>query len=884
MGSLPEVIQTSQMDCGPAALKSLLASFGIDVQYQRLRDACQTDVDGTSIDSLEEIARSLGLDAEQVVLPLEHAMSRTVSYFPAIAVVRLPNGFAHFVVVGRRRHQWFEVMDPASGRKWIHQRELEGWLHRHDTPFEPDEFIEWANSEEFQNAWFERARRALSDSAQKQFAEHTAHALETKNLALIAKLDGALRLLQELQDAKALLPKDASLLLDGILANVPSKDAASILPKRYCAFQTIDEESDDGHVQRHVMRAVVLVRVRGTIARTEELPHDLGAALEPPVETRSFLASFLRTHRSALMRLGWFAGAAALLGAVEVLTIRALFAVSGEVRALESKLLFLGTLMVLLVLGLGFAWLQHEAELSLGRGLELHFRASFAQALRLIPLRYFRSRLVSDLCERAFAAVRLRTVAEWGTRAFRLAFEVTLSLAVLIWLFPRVWLVTVACGLVTLLLPFGFYPFLDQLDHRIRTLRGTLFRYQLDALMGLMPLASHNARKSLLREQEAILTEHVHSARQSAASQASLLAALALPTAVLAYAVLIETVRTGEVAKAALAIFLVLALPEFAREIGVLLPQFLEKRNTIERLVEPLANAEPPPQSPALPSSALAGTRIQMREVKVALSGRTLLSVPALDIADGEHVAIVGRSGAGKSFFVSLLLGLVQADSGALTVDGRNLDANMLDLLRRHTVWIDPAAQLWNESVLSNIEYGNATLDAGGLSEVSQIANVHTMVQTLEHGYNTRIGEGGLQLSGGEGQRLRIARGVARSAPKLVLLDEPFRGLDRAARREMLARLRARYQDVTLLFVTHDVHEALAFGRVLVFDQGLIAEEGSPVSLAKDAESHFSRLLGAEQELESAVWHGENWRHVHLRLQDEASAAASERTAEGSAT
>ena len=84
-----EVIQTSAMDCGPASLKSLLESLGISVSYDRLREACQTDIDGTSIEALEEIANQIGLDAEQVMLPLDHVLLTDAQALPAIAVLRL---------------------------------------------------------------------------------------------------------------------------------------------------------------------------------------------------------------------------------------------------------------------------------------------------------------------------------------------------------------------------------------------------------------------------------------------------------------------------------------------------------------------------------------------------------------------------------------------------------------------------------------------------------------------------------------------------------------------------------------------------------------------------------------------------------------------------
>ena len=114
----PEVIQSSGMDCGPASLKALLEGFGIRASYGRLREACQTDVDGTSIDKLEEAGVQLGLDAAQVMLPADHLFLDEAEALPALLVVRLPNGTTHFVVAWRRHGSWVQVMDPGVGRRW----------------------------------------------------------------------------------------------------------------------------------------------------------------------------------------------------------------------------------------------------------------------------------------------------------------------------------------------------------------------------------------------------------------------------------------------------------------------------------------------------------------------------------------------------------------------------------------------------------------------------------------------------------------------------------------------------------------------------------------------------------------------------------------------
>ena len=89
---IAETVQTSGMDCGPAALRSLLAGMGVRASYGRLREACQTDVDGTAIEALEQAARALGLDVAQLMLPADHVALPSAGARPALAVARLPDG------------------------------------------------------------------------------------------------------------------------------------------------------------------------------------------------------------------------------------------------------------------------------------------------------------------------------------------------------------------------------------------------------------------------------------------------------------------------------------------------------------------------------------------------------------------------------------------------------------------------------------------------------------------------------------------------------------------------------------------------------------------------------------------------------------------------
>ncbi|MDY0967332.1 MULTISPECIES: cysteine peptidase family C39 domain-containing protein [unclassified Sphingomonas] len=229
-------------------------------------------------------------------------------------------------------------------------------------------------------------------------------------------------------------------------------------------------------------------------------------------------------------------------------------------------------------------------------------------------------------------------------------------------------------------------------------------------------------------------------------------------------------------------------------------------------------------------------------------------------VAPGEHVAIVGTSGAGKSTLLGVLLGWHVPAAGTVTIDGAPLCAVAL---RATTAWVDPAIQLWNCSLLDNLLYA-ATDDAiGQVGPVMAAARLRGIARVLPEGLQTILGEGGGLLSGGEGQRVRFGRALMVDDPRLVLLDEPFRGLDRGQRETLLAEARVWWRETTLLCVTHDLAETRAFDRVLVIEDGRLVEDGAPAVLAA-APSRYRDLLDAEAAVQDALREGTAWRQLTM--------------------
>jgi ABC-type transport system involved in cytochrome bd biosynthesis fused ATPase/permease subunit len=256
---------------------------------------------------------------------------------------------------------------------------------------------------------------------------------------------------------------------------------------------------------------------------------------------------------------------------------------------------------------------------------------------------------------------------------------------------------------------------------------------------------------------------------------------------------------------------------------------------------------------------------IKMANVSVQLGKQTVLHEIDVEIGKGKHVAIVGTSGAGKSTLVSLLLGRHYATKGQLFVDGKLLDYEHLCQLRQRTAWIDPNMQLWNESLLYNLQYGTHQNELSDLLHTSiEQADLLSVLERMPHGLASRLGEAGRLVSGGEGQRVRFGRGLHRASAELVILDEAFRGIDRRQRGTLLKRARAYWKDKTLICVTHDISHTLDFERVLVMEQGRIIEDAHPDTLMAQSNSRYRTLLEEEEQVRVKLWENESWRHLLL--------------------
>ncbi len=849
---VPEVVQTSAMDCGPACLAAIARGHGLAASYGRLREACQTDVDGTSIDTLEEIAVELGLDAQQVLVPVDHLLLPSYDAMPAIAITRLPTGATHFVVLWNRALGRIQVMDPARGRRWVSPGALADELYVHEMDLPAADWRAIAGTDELRGPLATRLR-ALGVAAPATLIDR---ALADPMWRPIAALDAATRMIAAVVEAGG-LPRgvEAERAIDVLARDAARTDG--VIPD---SFWSARRTGEDDHVR---IRGAVLVHVTGCHATSPRSPELAAAMAEPaPQPWRTLLEAVTAdgTLRPLALALALLIAAAGVVA--EIVLFRGLFEIGHDLVTVPQLAAALVALVVFLVaMLLVEVWARGEAA-RLGRHVEIRLRERLLAKLPRIGLHYLRSRPTSDMAERGHMLHRLRELPALGVRVVRATLEIIATALAIIWLAPATTPLAIALALAAIAPPLLGLGAIAERELRARTHAGALSRFYLDALLGTIPARASGIDITLRREHEGLLVEWSTATRREhrlAVAIAAIQAALGFG---LAIALVVQYARGGAPATVLLLVYWALAIPSTGQTLSAVLRELPTYRNSTLRLLEPLG---------AIEDEAAAGTpragaaTITAVGVTVVIAGRPILEELDISIAAGEHVAIVGPSGSGKSTFVGLLLGWARPALGTLRVDGDVLDAAAIATLRAATAWIDPAVTLWNEPLADNLTYAEPHTD---IAAIAAAAGLGSVTGRLPEGLATRLGEGGGLVSGGEGQRVRIGRGLARKDPRLVVLDEPFRGLDRDSRGRQLVATRARWRNATLVCVTHDLVETLAFPRVLVIEGGRITEDGVPAALAARADSRYAVLLADEARAETAWARWQRRRLIDGRVED----------------
>lgn len=502
--------------------------------------------------------------------------------------------------------------------------------------------------------------------------------------------------------------------------------------------------------------------------------------------------------------------------------------------AMGLGLIIFGVFRVMLT-GLRTYLLDHTAN-----KIDLALIVGFIYHTLRLPLNFFESRYVGDIISRVEENKKIRQFL--SGEALMIILDILTVFIYVGMMFKYSWkLGGIALVIVPpfMLLAVISTPFLQKISREIFKASAKENSYLIEVLTGIRTIKAMSVEQTVRWHWENLMNQEIKNSfsGQVIGNQMQLVSNLIetlANTGLLWYGA--HLVIKQELSIGGLVAFQMLfghILSPFQR-LTVLWNQFQEVNIAVERINDVL-ETKPEEDLQCLSRQSIPSLQGQIKFKKVTFryhrdSDRNVLENLSFEIEAGQTVALVGRSGSGKTTISKLLLGLYLPTNGKILIDGYDLTTISLNSLRQQIGVVDQDTFLFGATIRENISLGNPEITLPEIIKATKLAGAHEFIQSLPMAYETQIGEGGGMLSGGQRQRLAIARALLGN-PKLLILDEATSHLDTESERIIQTNFHQIRQGKTTVIIAHRLSTIRNADLILVLDQGILVESGTHENL-----------------------------------------------------